>query len=123
MNFIIDFYKSLETLDLIIFCGIIIVIILLLIFSVIMINKNDKFKKIISKKNEKKVSINNEELPIKEDNTEMPINGENKIDSELDVDKEIILPEIPQIQNHENINKENTTIYFLFQISKKQTKN
>ena len=109
MNFIIDFYKSLETLDLIIFWGIIIVIILLLIFSVIMINKNNKLKKILNKKHEKKVPNNNEELPIKKDNIETPLNSEISIDSELEEEKEIVLPEIPQIKNNENNNDENMT--------------
>ena len=110
MNFIIDFYKSLETLDLIIFWGIIIVIILLLIFSLIMINKNEKFKKIINKKHEKKDSNNNEELPIKKDNIETSINSEINIDNELETEKEIILPEIPQIQNDENNNEQYETL-------------
>ena len=109
MNFIIDFYKSLETLDLIIFWGIIIVIILLLIFSVIMINKNNKLKKIITKKHEKKDLINNEELPIKKDDTQTLSNSESKTNTEIEEEKEIILPEIPQIQNDENNNEENIT--------------
>ncbi|MBQ2873546.1 MAG: hypothetical protein IJE89_06080 [Bacilli bacterium] len=59
MEFIIDFYKELDTLNLIIFWGIIIVIILLLIFSMILINKNNKLKKMVEKQND-----NEEELPI-----------------------------------------------------------
>ena len=109
MNFIIDFYKSLETLDLIIFWGIIIVIILLFIFSVIMNNKNDKLKKIINKKHEKKDSINNEELPIKKDIVETPINSEINISNEFEEEKKIILTEIPQAKNNENSNEENIT--------------
>ena len=50
MKFIIDFYKNLDPLNLIIFWGIIIVIILLLIFSFILINKNKKLKKIVENK-------------------------------------------------------------------------
>jgi len=49
MDFIIDYYKSLDTLNLIIFWGIIIVVILLLIFSCILLNKNKKLKKIVEK--------------------------------------------------------------------------
>lgn len=59
MEFIIDFYKGLDTLNLIIFWGIIIVIILLLIFSMILINKNKKLKKLIEKQSDYE-----EELPI-----------------------------------------------------------
>lgn len=60
MDLIIDFYKELDTLNLIIFWGIIIVIILLLIFSFILINKNKKLKKIVETKFK-----NEEEIPIK----------------------------------------------------------
>jgi len=59
MDLIINFYKELDTLNLIIFWGIIIVIILLLIFSFILINKNKKLKKIVAQKNKTE-----EELPI-----------------------------------------------------------
>ena len=60
MDLIIEFYKDLDTLNLIIFWGIIIVIILLLIFSFILINKNKKLKKIVEKQNKYE-----EEIPIK----------------------------------------------------------
>ena len=59
MELIIDFYKSLDTLNLIIFWGIIIVIVLLLIFSLILINKNKKLKSIVDRKTKYE-----EELPI-----------------------------------------------------------
>lgn len=59
MEFIINFYKELDTLNLIIFWGIIIVIILLLIFSFILINKNKKLKKLVETQNR-----DEEELPI-----------------------------------------------------------
>lgn len=62
MDLIIDFYKELDTLNLIIFWGIIIVIVLLLIFSFILINKNKKLKKIVEQKNKYE-----EDLPIKEE--------------------------------------------------------
>jgi len=61
MEFIIDFYKSLDILNLIIFWGIIVVIILLLIFSFILINKNKKLKSLIEKNNDL------EDLPIKKE--------------------------------------------------------
>ena len=66
MKLIIDFYKGLDTLNLIIFWGIIIVIILLLIFSVILMNKNKKLKIMVEQKNQ-----NGEELPIKKDEINM----------------------------------------------------
>ena len=63
MNLIIDFYKSLDVLNLIIFWGIIIVIILLLIFSFILINKNKKLKKIVE------TGSLQEDIPIKKNKT------------------------------------------------------
>lgn len=82
MNLIIDFYKSLDMLNLIIFWGIIIVIILLLIFSFILVNKNKKLKKIVETGNLQ------EDLPIKkiEDSKEIPTttNKENlKINQDI----------------------------------------
>ncbi len=61
MNTIIDFYKSLDLINLIIFWGIIIIITLLLTFSIIISNKNKKLKEIINN-NQKNVS--KKEIPI-----------------------------------------------------------
>lgn len=98
MEFIIDFYKSLDTLNLIIFWGIIIVIILLLIFSCILLNKNKKLKTIVEKSTKPE-----EELPIKK--TEVEQDKNSKEIKDLDNDN-IILPEIPEENNeHTNINK------------------
>lgn len=73
MTELIDFYKELDTLNLIIFWGIIIVIVLLLIFSIIIANKNKKLKALIEKNthdNLEKIEIpiakqitNNQEVP------------------------------------------------------------
>ena len=52
MNIIINFYKELDTLNLIIFWGVIIVIILLLIFAIVISNKNRKLKLLLEKKEE-----------------------------------------------------------------------
>ena len=50
MDFIIDFYKNLDTVNLFIFWGVIIVVLLLLIFSIVIANKNKKLEKIIESK-------------------------------------------------------------------------
>jgi len=47
MKLIIDFYQSLDTINLILFWGIIIVVILLLIFSLVILNKNKKLKQML----------------------------------------------------------------------------
>lgn len=74
MDYIIDFYKNLDSLNLIIFWGVIIVIILLLVFSIIMINKNRKLKYMLYTKakntsNHDNINIQRntiEDIPIKE---------------------------------------------------------
>lgn len=93
MELIIDFYKELDTLNLIIFWGIIVVIILLLIFSLILINKNKKLKRIVEKQNKYE-----EEIPIKK----------QELIKEFISEKEIeIKPEI--IERNEVYTEENNT--------------
>ena len=78
MNYILEFYKGLDTVNLIIFWGVIIVVLLLLIFAIIITNKNKKLEKIIESKG---INIDNndidQELAIKKVD-EFPI-IENKI--------------------------------------------
>ena len=111
MNFIIEFYKELETLDLIIFWGIIIVIVLLLIFSIILLNKNKNLKKIMDKQHNKEI----EELPIKkEDNIENNIQNENEITKETQLKDNIIENDIntivlPQKKQNEELQLEEMT--------------
>lgn len=105
MKMIIDFYKSLDTLNLIIFWGIIIVIILLLIFSFIMINKNKKLKKIIHETNKQ-----DEELPIKTENIIVQETFEEKQQLEpetieIPVKEEIIFEEKTEIKEEIKTNE------------------
>jgi len=92
MKFLIDFYKGLDPLNLIIFWGIIIVIILLLIFSFILINKNKKLKKIVENKI-KKENLTIKKIEPEELNVEKYQNYE-KI--QTNNEKEIVLPDIPK---------------------------
>ena len=62
MTELINFYKELDTLNLIIFWGIIIVIVLLLIFSIIIANKNKKLKALVEKNTHDNLEKN--EIPI-----------------------------------------------------------
>ena len=62
MDLIIDFYKSLDTINLIVFWGIIIVLILLLVFAIVQSNKNKKLKAML---NIEKVQ-NSDEIPVKQ---------------------------------------------------------
>jgi len=65
MNLIIDFYKELDTINLIIFWGTILVIFLLLTFAIIIANKNKKLKRIIVSK-EHEIEKSKDELAIKQ---------------------------------------------------------
>lgn len=113
MEFILEFYQSLETLDLIIFWGIIIVIILLIIFSLVMINKNKKLKKMVSKNNQEKQTINtDQELPIKTTNLSDQVDKSINLDStpkknDQEELKEIDLPEIPGVKKELDISQNN----------------
>ena len=65
MNLIIDFYKELDTINLIVFWGIILVIFLLLIFAIIITNKNKRLRRIIVTK-EQEIEKKDDELAIKQ---------------------------------------------------------
>ena len=116
MNLIIDFYKELDTINLIIFWGTILVIFLLLIFSIIIANKNKKLKRIIYNKeqeleesknetivkqnitNKEEITINNIEdtntfLPIKEDTQEELTINNNVYEEKEDTHEEIVIKE------------------------------
>ncbi len=85
MDFIIDFYKGLDVVNLIIFWGVIIVVILLLVFSIILVNKNKKLKDIIESNG---IDIEDNKIDIAIKKEEMPENNIKKILKETE--KEII---------------------------------
>ena len=64
MNYITEFYKGLDTFNLIIFWGIIIVVTLLLIFSIILVDKNKKLRIMLEERQAKKMNNNNNDIPI-----------------------------------------------------------
>ena len=68
MNAIINFYKELDTLNLILFWGIIIVVILLLTFSIILINKNKKLKAMLISNQQE-----NEDIKDMKENIDIPV--------------------------------------------------
>lgn len=100
MDLVVEFYNSLDILNLIIFWGIIVVIILLIIFSSIMISKNKK-----------KINVNNvlldDELPIKEDTIE-EIKDDNKeiIEKQVKDDDKVIVLEDKIEEKEDNIEEE-----------------
>jgi len=88
MKSIINFYRELDTLNLILFWGIIIVIILLLLFSIIMLNKNKKLKKILISTNH---DIKSEETD--EHNDDIPVKNDTPINVVLDETLPVVTPE------------------------------
>ena len=65
MKFIVDFYKSLDAVNLLIFWGVIIVVLFLLIFDIIISNKNRKLEKILEKSGIDIDNYDDRELAIK----------------------------------------------------------
>ena len=99
MNTIVDFYQSLDTLNLILFWGIIIVIILLLIFSIILVNKNKKLKAMLIYNNH-----GTETTEEQEDNNDIPVNNNaNNVQINNQI-KEVIINE-----NNDTIAKQTVT--------------
>ncbi len=84
MNLIIDFYQSLDTVNLILFWGTIIVVLLLLIFAIIISNKNRELKELIIEK----------ELELDDAKNELAIKTEQDNQKEIIVDKKIEEPKI-----------------------------
>ena len=137
MNIIINFYKELDTLNLIIFWGVIIVIILLLIFAIVISNKNRKLKLLLEKKeeshsNEKEnIEITNNAIkenivkevynepiipndikPHKDDTPK--VLPENKEDKELPDEKEFIAEEHVITYHKEPLSQSSTQVIGAF---------
>ena len=123
MKLIIDFYKDLDTINLIIFWGIILVILLLLIFSIIIANKNKRLRRIIIDKT-KEIEESKNELAIKQDITNetktynidnndvylKPYKAEtNYSNDEININKDEI--NIDSLVDEETPINEETTIY------------
>lgn len=77
MNYIVEFYKELDTVNLIIFWGVIIVVLLLLTFAIIIANKNKKLERIIEKNGIDIDNYDDEELAIKKETNIKIIKEEN----------------------------------------------
>lgn len=107
MKYIVDFYKNLDMVNLIIFWGTIIVVLLLLIFSIILANKNKKLRHIIESRG---IDIDNyddddDELAIKKDiDKENIIVKQEKIKEETN--KELNSKTIEEMQYKENNKRE-----------------
>ena len=65
MDYLIEFYKSLDSINLLLFWGVIIVITLLVIFSIAMIRKNHELKRLIAEKQISKETTASD-IPIKQ---------------------------------------------------------
>lgn len=90
MKQIIDFYKNLDVLNMIIFWGVIIVVILLLVFAIIISKKNKKLQKVLNDKQNEE----NKDIPINTSvDTITPVSEKNITYSEET--PSIIFPESP----------------------------
>lgn len=140
MKSIINFYQELDTLNLILFWGIIISIILLLIFSIILLNKNKKLKNMLISANynlDNESSNNqNEDIPVIDnqilDTTsrkEIPIViPEEKNENKVTEEKKFIAEEHVMEYNKElfsvpNIKKANQQIELVPHKEEKELKN
>lgn len=90
MKQIIDFYKNLDVLNMIIFWGVIIVVILLLVFAIIISKKNKKLQKVLNDKQNEE----NKDIPLNTSvDTITPVSEKNITYSEET--PSIIFPESP----------------------------
>ena len=115
MDLIIDFYKELDTINLFLFWGIIIVLILLLIFAIILAYKNKQLKRIIISRG---IDIDDEkeELAIKTKDVEhedIAIKTKNIEQEDITIKKENVI-----IEN--NIKEENIIVDKEEQVEEKQ---
>jgi len=107
MNFFIEFYKGLDTINLIIFWGVIIVVLLLLIFAIIITNKNRKLERIII---ENGIDLDNydddlaikrqipeeKEIVVENNHIEVPLNKEEPV---VVIEEKVQEPIMPIIQD------------------------
>lgn len=128
MKFIIEFYKGLDALSLIIFWGVVLVVLLLLFFSILLINKNKKLKEKVNNKSQEKDDF----IPIVKKQFEETLeeikkekNQEDKKsiilpNEEFMVEKETSIKEEKKIENKEdeNIMEYNKDLFALTNIKK-----
>lgn len=120
MDLIIDFYKSLDTINLIVFWGIIIVLILLLIFAIVLINKNMKLKEMLDESiSEENKTTSSDEIPVKneiiKEETETKIVEEKTDNSTM---KEESVPEKTNFIAEEYVMEYNKDLFSLPNIKK-----
>ena len=124
MNFVVEFYRSLDTLNLIIFWGVIIVVLLLLTFSIIIANKNKKLKQLLNMKkpnlSEKQVDtelFENNDVPI----ISSPVIIENETENEKtdnNIDMEIPIEEEKEFIAEEHVIEYNKDLFSIPNIEK-----
>ena len=112
MNYIIEFYKGLDTVNLIIFWGVIIVIVLLLVFAIIISNKNKELVKIIESKSIDIDEYDENDIPtLKADNTSLKFEEETIKNEVVKANNAVIDDTINNnyfFKNDENVEEEIT---------------
>ena len=101
MNLLIEFYKNLDMINLIVFWGIVIVLILLLIFAIILNNKNKKLKEMLRERSvyEEKAY---DEIPVKEDDNETKLVEEKESSIEISKETPTVEEEIQEEKKESN---------------------
>ena len=105
MKYVIDFYKELDTINLILFWGIVFVTLLLLIFSTIIVRKNRKLKKIIISK-EQELEDSRNELAIKTEHINFIQNNIEESKKEIPITKDNYQNKTINITQEKNDNED-----------------
>ena len=110
MKYVINFYNELDTINLVLFWGIIFVTILIFIFSTIIVRKNKKLKKIIIFKDQE-IEESKNELAIKSEQLNT-IEKNIKKEQSLEVKKEVLQTanDVKETVKKENFNAEELVI-------------
>ena len=111
MKSLIDFYKNLDTFNLVMFWSVIIIILLLLIFAIIITNKNRKLKKLLINNARMNNHIRDNSQPIK-DNVEIPIIKNDIPEEKTNPDDMITTPEDPEPKKEEKFVAEEHVIAY-----------
>ena len=130
MKFIIDFYHNLDTVNLILFWGVIIVVTLLLFFAIIINNKNKKLKELIIAKEielddaKNELAIKIEQNNQKENDDKEELKEEPKVVEEpqgipvVNVEAELPVIEEEEFIAEEHVMPDNNKIFFAPNIEK-----
>ncbi len=104
MDYIIEFYKNLDTVNIIIFWGVIVVVLLLLIFSILIANKNRKLERIIESNGIDIDEYNDNDIPtLKDENRALTQEKEEKTNQSTLLQEKIEIKNKELLLNNNNL--------------------